>query len=295
MCAKGLPRSSGRRASKSIEQTSTEEGTRTVRSTRRLPAAAGAAAVVLAAATLGACTAGGSSSGTGSGSDGKPVPLAGSTLSPAPPGKYQTLPQPCLAVNLDVLKRLVPGAPDYTGAESLTYDTDRRVGCSWRGGTDDGTTRSLRIDVERVVSYDPAISDEVQADSDFRRQAAAASIPPAAPTTAATTAGTPAGTGDGNPGGTGGTDEGSGPGSGLAPRRLADVGNAAFINDVPKTGKTGAAGPRRDVTLVFRTANVLVSVLYSETAPADGTQPRSADLQKGAQDVADELERRIER
>jgi hypothetical protein len=242
--------------------------------------------VVLAVTGLGACTAGGSSSGSSGGSDGKSAPIAGSTVSPAPPGKYQTLPQPCLAVDLDSLKQLIPGAPDYAGQESLTYDTDRRVGCSWKGGTSDGTSRTLRIIVERVVSYDPTISDEVQADSDFREQAVAASIPPAATTTAPTTPpGSTKEPANGGPGAVAGAD--------LAPRRLADVGNAAFINDIPRSAT--ATGPRRDVTLVFRTANVLVSVLYSQSAPRGGSAPQSAELQKGAHDVADQLERRIEK
>jgi hypothetical protein len=48
------------------------------------------------------------------------------------------------------------------------------------------------------------------------------------------------------------------------------------------------------VTLVFRTANVVVTVTYIQTAPSDGQAPRSSDLQEGAQNVAGQLESRIE-
>jgi hypothetical protein len=250
-----------------------------------VPVALGALA--LAVGALGACTGGGT---TGSASDAKSSQLDGSdTVSPAPPGKYKTLPQPCVSIDLETLKQLVPGGLDYAGSEALTYDTDRRVGCSWRATAPDRTSRTLSIDLERVVSYDPAVSDEVEAGSDFDEQAAHAGIPalplpgtspttapPALPTTATSTGGTP-------------TTGAAGSSQDLSPRRLTNVGNAAFINDTYKT-----RAHRRDVTLVFRTANVVVSIRYSQSSPADATPPQSADLQGGAQKVADQLETRIE-
>ncbi|MBD0736341.1 hypothetical protein BGM09_24805 [Streptomyces sp. CBMA29] len=281
-------------------------------------------AVALALATLGACTGGGDSAG--SASDQK-AQLAGggstSTVSPAPPGKYQTLPAPCTAVDQDLLKSLVPAVPDVAGSESLTYDTDRRVGCSWRGTQADGTSNTLKIDLERVVSYDPAVSDEVQADLDFSNKAADASIPPLSPSATPTgqqTSATPTGgttnggttnsgtTSGGTTNGNGstpgsstsgnGTSTGNGTSSGAAgdggadllPRRLTDVGNAAFINDVLTPH---SQPPRRDVTLVFRTANVLVTVTYAESSPRGSTPPDSADLQKGARQVAEQLVRKV--
>lgn len=312
----------------------------------RLPSSSARAAVaaVLAAAVLGtvsACTGGGASADTAS--DGKSLPADGSTSPALPPGKYQTLPQPCASVDPDELKKLVPGAKDYAGDEALTYDTDRRVGCAWHGAGTDGSAHWLTVDLERVVSYDPGVSDEVQAESDFDQRAQAASIP----LTPLGGAGTPTGTstgasagssggsssdggqstagssaagskgandgsggsssgtsgqdgGSGGDGASAGTTAGSGANSGdgtsadpsLAPRRLTDLGNAAFINDVLKTP---AAGPRRTVTVVFRTANVVVSVTYVASAPKGGTPPQSADLQKSAQQVAVELQRSVEK
>lgn len=296
-----------------MRSTRSTPSTRRVRATRSLPAAVGttAAAVAVALATLGACTTDGTSAD--STTDQKAAQLAGgstSTVSPAPPGKYQTLPSPCTAVKADLLKELVPAVPDIAGSEALTYDTNRRVGCSWRGTTTAGTSDTLRIDLERVVSYDPAVSDEAQAELDFTQKAADASIPPPSsstgtPTTTPPTGGTSTGTSTGS-GADSGTSSGSGDGTGtgdgtgadgsgdgspdLLPRRLSDVGNAAFINDVLKPH---SQPPRRDVTLVFRTANVLVTVTYAESSPRGGLPPSSADLQKGAQQVADQIERNV--
>ena len=309
--------------------------------------------VALALAALAGCTGTGSSDAANT--DSRSAPVGGASVSPAPPGKYRTLPQPCSAVDLDSLRQLVPGATDYAGAEALTYDTDRLVGCTWKGRTADGSTSSLSLSMVRVVSYNPAVSDEVEAESDFEQKAAAASIPPAPPsgqptspqttnsqstnpqttspqtTSPATASGSSAadphtdGTNSGgsNSGGTnasgtnaGGTNTGGTPSAGsadtgspnganaakgsnsadssspdLAPRRLSHVGNAAFIDDVLKTR---ASGPNRTVTLVFRTANVIATVTYSQSAPHDAPSPKSLDLQKAAQKVAGELEGRVE-
>jgi hypothetical protein len=298
----------------------------TLPSTRRLPLAAGAVLTAVAVAALGACT--GSGASDGADGAGKSSPVAGGSVSPAPPGKYHTLPQPCTAVDLDALKKLVPGAKDYAGTEALTYDTERLVGCSWKGTTTDGTSRSLTLSVVRVVSYDPAVSDEVQAASDFDKRAVAASIP-SSPPSGSPSGTTPPGTASPNSSGDtspdGGTadagnedDSASSAGAGgspksttgangantvndapsmnsagpdLAPRRLSGVGNAAFINDVDKKPAHGAS---RTVTLVFRTANVLATVTYTQSSPSDDTSPNSADLQKGAEKVASDLQHKVE-
>lgn len=285
----------------------------TLRSPRRLPVAAGAAVTVLAVAVLGGCT--GSGSSDSADGDGRTSPVDGTTVSPAPPGKYRTLPQPCTAVDLDSLKKLVPGAKDYAGVESLTYDTNRLVGCAWKGTTAAGTSSTLSLSMVRVVSYNPAVSDEAEAEADFAKKAENASISltpasgtptaPTAPTTPTTgpptTNGTPdptgtatgaaTGTTAGTPNGANGTDNVNSTSPDLAPRVLTSVGNAAFINDVLKTPKTG---PRRTVTLVFRTANVLATVTYTQSSPSDTAAPKSADLQKAAQKVASELEGKVE-
>ncbi|MGW5355661.1 DUF3558 domain-containing protein [Streptomyces sp. NPDC004031] len=276
------------------------QGLRTAHSRRRPQAALGALALAVALGglgTLAACTGGGSDGADG---DSKSSPVTDQTVSPAPPGKYKTLPQPCIAVDLDTLKALVPGAQTYAGTESLTYDTDRRVGCTWHATTKDGTDHSLVIDMERVVSYDPAVSDEVEAKNDFDAQASHASIPPpplpgSTPTTppSATSTPTPSDTASGSP--DTGTD---GDSQDWGPRRLTDVGNAAFIYDTltpPKGDKAATGGARRDATLVFCTANVVVSIHYGATsAPTADAVPQSSDVQQSAQKVAKQLERKVE-
>jgi hypothetical protein len=264
------------------------QGLRAARSKRRPPVAFCALALALAVGALSACTGGGTNS---TANDGKSAQLPyGGTISPAPPGKYKTLPQPCAAVDLDTLKALVPGGTDYAGTESLTYDTDRRVGCSWKATAPDGRSRALTIDMERVVSYDPAVSDEVEANSDFADLADAASIPTLPPPGTTPTTTPPTTPTTGSDGGTPPTGAG-GSSQDLSPRQLPDVGNAAFINDVHSTSKGTA---RRVVTLVFRTANVVVSIRYSQSSPAATPPPQSVDLQGGAQRVASQLEHRVE-
>ncbi|MBY8878195.1 DUF3558 domain-containing protein [Actinacidiphila acidipaludis] len=267
-----------------------------MRTTRRLLSPAGsrpsavagmAVTAALALGALGACTTSGSS--VNAATDPKSAQAGGDpTASPLPPGKYKTLPQPCTSVDLDTLKSLVPGAQDYSGSESLTYDTDRRVGCSWQAGKDKGATRSLVVDFERAVSYDPNVSDEVQAETDFEHRASKASIPPLPPGGTATP--TVTGT-DPVTGATSGAANGANPPD-LQPRMLTDLGSDAFLNDVLKPAATGA---KRTVTVVFRTANVVVSVTYADTEPPGAEAAQSADLQKGAQKVAGELEHRVER
>lgn len=268
-------------------------------SARRPPQAGLGGVLALAVAvgalgTLAACTSGGSGH---SGDDAKSAPGGAASVSPAPPGKYKTLPQPCIAVDLDTLKALVPGATDYAGTESLTYDTDRRVGCTWQATASDGSTRKLTIDMERVVSYDPQVSDEVEAATDYDKAAAVASIPPlplpgSTPTTSPPpTSDAPGSSAGGDTADPDGGDGASGGGTDLAPRRLTDVGNAAFIYDALSDGK---GRPRCDVTLVFRTANVLVNVRYGQTSPSQTVQPDRAHLQEDTQKVARQLEHKVE-
>ncbi|MCX5226911.1 DUF3558 domain-containing protein [Streptomyces sp. NPDC006553] len=120
---------------------------------------------------------------------------AGPAAPVAPPGRYRTLFEPCGAVPQATLKNLLPGAAAladaerdkaYRGVASVTYDTDRRVGCTWKADTPDISHR-LVLDIERVVSYDTAVSDDDRAQEVFVRKQLAAGIPlpPTAPPTTA--------------------------------------------------------------------------------------------------------------
>ncbi|MFG2870614.1 DUF3558 domain-containing protein [Streptomyces sp. NPDC048338] len=237
---------------------------------------------------------------------------AGPAAPAAPPGRYRTLFEPCGAVPQTALKDLLPGAaelPDaerdkaYRGSASVTYDTDRRVGCSWKADSPDSSYR-LVLDIERVVSYDPAVSDDARAQEVFARKQAAANLPqtPASPQTpqgtgAAQTPQAPGGTTT-PPAGTGGaTQPPSGgvaptPTTGLEPRLLEDLGEVAFLDDV--LTPDGSNGRHRTVSVVFRTSNVIVTIGYVAQTTGATEVPDSAELQEKARNLARLLADRLE-
>ncbi|MFE5832941.1 DUF3558 domain-containing protein [Streptomyces sp. NPDC056488] len=262
---------------------------------------------------------------------------AGVASPAASPGRYRTLFEPCGAVPQGVLKEMLPGAaalPDperdkaYRGTAAVTYDTDRRVGCSWRADAPE-TSHRLSLDVERVVSYDTSVSDDDRAQEVYVRKQLAAGIPlpPAAPSE---NVGTPTGTPSGTPGGptvppahkpsaTGGADPvnaaastapapgaptptgptGSGPTpsggpstTGLEPRVLEGLGEVAYLDDV--LGGPGASSRQRSVGVVFRTSNVIVTVSYREETTGSAGAPDARELQERALKLARLLADRLE-
>ncbi|MEU7295597.1 DUF3558 domain-containing protein [Streptomyces exfoliatus] len=260
---------------------------------------------------------------------------AGPAAPVAPPGRYRTLFEPCGSVPQATLRDLLPGAATlagrerdkaYRGTAAVTYDTDRRVGCTWRADTPD-TSHRLLLDVERVVSYDTAVSDDDRAQEVYVRKQLAAGIPlpptappsptgPAsatAPTSTSTTApGTPPGKTppggtappNGTPtaksptaGATGGTATGDpatpDPAStGLEPRVLEGLGDIAYLDDV--VSAVGANSHQRVVSVVFRTSNVIVTVSYREQTTGSGEAPDSAELQEKARNLARLVAERLE-
>ncbi|MFI7291069.1 DUF3558 domain-containing protein [Streptomyces anulatus] len=285
--------------------------------------------VALLAALVVGCSAGSDSNANDADSK------AGSpAVTPAPPGKYETLPAPCRAVPRAMLKDLLPGAAAlpgdqqekvFRGSASVTYDTDRKVGCSWKSDAPNAT-RSLSIDFERVVSYDPAVSDDDRADTVYAKREKAAGLSSSATPgpdaekntgtpgekgkgkgadgekpedTAGDTAGDAAGdaTASADPssssspsgGDNGGDNGGSGTGleDALPSRVLDNLGDAAFLHDLPT--RAGSTSQHRTVSVVFRTSNVVVTVRYAEQ-PALVTQvPDSRELQEKAQALARKL------
>ncbi|GHF56271.1 hypothetical protein GCM10010218_42000 [Streptomyces mashuensis] len=270
------------------------------------PAAALAAAVLSAGLT--ACDAGSATTG---GNDAKPG-LTGASAPAPQPGKYHSLPEPCGYVSRDTVRRMLPGADEngeeeatriLRGQATLTYDTDRRVGCRWKLETPTGS-RHLSVDFERVVSYQPGVSDEKRAEQLYQRMATAAHIPAASPSPSPT----PSPSGSGNSGSPSpGASQSPGPGPQLgdasvapsvppsapatdprlAPRTLDDLGDDAYVDDRLVT--TGS-GVHRDVTVVFRSANVLVTVAYDQWSSDPHHVPTSQDLQGRAQALARELD-----
>ncbi|MFD0036201.1 DUF3558 domain-containing protein [Streptomyces anulatus] len=274
--------------------------------------------VALLAALVVGCSAGSDSNANGADSK------AGSpTVTPAPPGKYLTLPAPCRAVPRGTLKDLLPGAAElpgdqqekvFRGSASVTYDTDRKVGCSWKSDAPNAT-RSLSIDFERVVSYDPAVSDDDRADTVYAKKEKAAGLSSSAtpgpdaekntgtpgekgkgkgkgadaekpedPAEDAAASSSPSG-GAAGEGGAG--DSSAGPEDALPSRVLDNLGDAAFLHDLPT--RAGSTSQQRTVSVVFRTSNVVVTVRYAEQ-PALVTQvPDSRELQEKAQALARKL------
>lgn len=137
---------------------------------------------VLLAALLAGCT--GSSSDDGATDDSKPGGSS-STAPAAQPGKYRTLPEACAAVDHGTLDSLLPGIKQiadeeqretaYEGTATLTYDTDRRVGCRWKVESTNATDH-LFVDFERVVSYD-SVSDDSKASGLYAGKETAADLP----------------------------------------------------------------------------------------------------------------------
>lgn len=284
----------------------------------------GLAALLVALVT--GCTAG---TGTeGSATDSKP---GGPSSSVAPPGKYRTLEEACGSVERSTLRDLLPGVAQlpeeqqeqvYEGTSSITYDTDRRVGCRWKGQAPDAS-HQLKVDFERVVSYDTAVSDEDRAAEVFAKKQAAASPPIAeasgddegtqspsvggTATTAPTGASSSPKTTESAEGaastesadGTGTPTETDNPGSsgipgapdGLEPRLLEDLGDAAFLDDV--LARAGSTAQQRTVSVVFRTSNVIVTIVYSEQPARTTEVPDSKELQEKARSLARKLDERI--
>ncbi|MFI8966730.1 DUF3558 domain-containing protein [Streptomyces sp. NPDC053493] len=185
---------------------------------------------------------------------------AGPAAPAAPPGRYRTLFEPCGAIPQATLKDLLPGAAElpeaerdraYRGTSAATFDTDRRVGCSWKADAPD-TAHRLTLDIERVVSYDPVVSDDDRAQEVYGRKQAAAGIAPppsTAPANPSAPSGTPGTTG--TSGTTGGVPATPTAPTGPASHAASASGGAASPPaggrpaHAPQagTGPTGAATP----------------------------------------------------
>ncbi|MEV0126339.1 DUF3558 domain-containing protein [Streptomyces sp. NPDC050703] len=209
----------------------------------------------LLAAVLAGCTGG---SGLDDSGDSKPGDT-GSTNAPAEPGKYQTLPEPCGEVEQGTLDAMLPGIEEmedeeqrekaYEGTPTVTYDTDRRVGCRWKVESS-GASHHLLVDFERVVSYDGAVSDDDRAAELYAKKLEAADLPEAPATDPGSSAteesGTPA-----TPSGDGDGDGAEGEGEGEADKAADGDKNKGTDKDSGKDGgkngdKDGADGAGKD-------------------------------------------------
>ncbi|MFI6205404.1 DUF3558 domain-containing protein [Streptomyces sp. NPDC051041] len=255
----------------------------------------------LLAALLAGCT-GGSADG-GATEETNPGG-AGTATAAAEPGRYRTLPEPCGAVGREALDALLPGIRQitdeeqreraYQGEATLTYDSDRKVGCRWKVGSAEATDHLL-VDFERVVSYDSAVSDDSQAEQLFATRRAAADLPEPAVTDS------PAG----SPSASGATPSSSAPEpaessasptaspsasttpAGLQPRVLDGLGDEAFLDD--ELSSPGSTAEQRTVTVAFRTSNVIVTIEYAEQPMTVGVVPDSKEMQDRARNLASRL------
>ncbi|MGW6734563.1 DUF3558 domain-containing protein [Streptomyces sp. NPDC055013] len=268
----------------------------------------------LLAALLAGCT---GSSDDGGTTDGSNPGDSGTATAAAEPGRYDTLPEPCGVVGEDTLDSLLPGVRQitdedqrekaYEGAPTLTYDTDRKVGCRWKVESTDATDH-LFVDFERVVSYDTSVSDDSEAEQLFAALQEAADLPePTSTESAATGEATPSADPSGSPsssppaspsasapsspsGSTSPSASPSGDGAtpaALQPRVLDDLGDEAFLDD--KLSSSGSTAQQRKVTVAFRTSNVIVTIEYEEQPATVGTVPDSEEMQDRAQKLAAQL------
>ncbi|EGX61568.1 secreted serine-rich protein [Streptomyces zinciresistens K42] len=267
----------------------------------------------LLAALLAGCT--GSSDDSGTTDDANPGD-AGTATATAEPGRYQTLPEACGAVGQEALDSLLPGIrrltddeqreKAYEGTPTLTYDTDRKVGCRWKVESAQATDLLL-VDLERVVSYDRAVSDDTQAQELFATRREAADLPAPAssaggsagdspsPSSSASSSASAPGSSSASPpespSGSAASSSGS-PGTGatpaaLQPRVLDDLGDEAFLDD--ELGGSGSTAQQRKVTVAFRTSNVIVTIAYDEQPATLGAVPDSEEMQDRARKLAARL------
>ncbi|GAA1947148.1 hypothetical protein GCM10009837_86370 [Streptomyces durmitorensis] len=273
----------------------------------------------LIAALLAGCTGGGALGGEPD--DSKPGDTGSSTAA-AEPGKYRTLPEPCGQVDRGTLDSMLPGIKEvqdeeqrekaYEGAPTVTYDTDRRVGCRWKVESS-GATHHLLVDFERVVSYDNGVSDDTRAAEVYASKVQKADLPEPSGTPTADDGesegegeGAGAEPSDGADKGTDADESGKGDSKGdasdsasgdsgdssgeavtppgLEPRILDDLGDEAFLDDALTT--SGSATRHRTVTVVFRTSNVIVTVEYDEQPGRLTDIPDSKEMQDMAQELA---------
>lgn len=258
----------------------------------------------LLAALLVSCT--GSSGGDGTTDDANPGDAGTATVA-AQPGKYRTLPEACGAVGQSSLDVLLPGIKEitdanqrtlaYEGDATLTYDTDRKVGCRWKVEAADAT-EYLSVDFERVVSYDNAVSDDSQAQQLFAQAEEKADLPVAATSSAASDVASGTSSASASPTASssptaGGSVSASPSGSSsvtpsdLQPRLLDDLGDEAFLDDA--LSGSGSTAQQRKVTVAFRTSNVIVTIEYEEQPTSVGVTPDSKEMQDNARKLASQL------
>ncbi|MGV9227759.1 DUF3558 domain-containing protein [Streptomyces nigra] len=255
----------------------------------------------LLAVLLAGCTGG---SGEGGATDDSNPGDSGTASAVAEPGRYRNLPEPCGTVGEETLDELLPGIREmtdqkrrekaYEGTPTLTFDTDRKVGCRWKVESAEATDH-LFVNFERVVAYDTATSDDSEAERLFAKQRDAADLPEPvstvtpSPDVTGSSSASPSGSPSSTPSGSSSpsTSVSGGTPPELQPRVLEDLGDEAFLDDALNT--SGSTAQQRKVTVAFRTSNVIVTVEYEEQPMTVGAVPDSEEMQDRAQKLAAQL------
>ncbi|MCX5361717.1 DUF3558 domain-containing protein [Streptomyces sp. NBC_00124] len=255
----------------------------------------------LLVALLAGCTSGSDDGGT---TDDANPGDAGTASAAAEPGRYRTLPEPCGAAGQSTLDALLPGIQQitdeaqrekaYEGEPSVTFDTDRKVGCRWKVESTDATDRLL-VDLERVVSYHNAVSDDSEAEGVFAEKQEAADLPEpviseSSTSDVSTESATPSSSSSSPSSSSSSPSSSTSPSAtptDLQPRLLDDLGDEAFLDDA--LSSSGSTAQQRTVTVAFRTSNVIVTIVYEEQPATVGVVPDSEEMQDRARELASQL------
>ncbi|GAB3963267.1 hypothetical protein [Streptomyces sparsus] len=225
------------------------------------------------------------------------------------------------------------GDSALAGEAQPTYDTDRRVGCRWKSATSLGSRHLTLdfervVSYDRAVSDDDraaelyadrALKDGIPSEAPPTEDAGDPTDSPDASGSAsgsedtdtddgaekdateqaAATAGSDNGTdadaedaddtkdseADADPAGAGSSADPA-----LAPRPLEGIAAGAYLNDKLATADSGV---HRDITLVFRSGNVIVTVEYDQWSNDKRRLPDSEELQQKARKLAEQLAGRL--
>ncbi|GAB2574005.1 hypothetical protein GCM10027168_03790 [Streptomyces capparidis] len=205
----------------------------------------------------------GSSDSGGSGSSGdadnaasaSTAPPSPSASSPSPePARFTKLPDPCEALSADTVEDLVPEVKDASGDAAKTSDRNARGGCSWNG-LDGFQYRWLDVAYQRSDTSPGAGSAEDRAEKAYQKLKAASAAPD-------------------------GLAKGEDPAI-----RQANLGDESQLVSAEVT-KDGEG--YRDVTVVVRTSNVVLTVSYDGAGFEGEEEPSAKKMEDGALRAAKE-------
>lgn len=199
---------------------------------------------------------------SGSGGDDKPAAkatpsTASRSAAPSlPPAKYTKIPSACTTLGKATIKDLVPETKDASGDAGKSSDTNARASCNWNG-LDGFQYRWLEVSLQRADSVPGVGSGQAQAQASYSKLKTAATAPD-------------------------GLKKGERP----SVRALAGLGDESQLvsSAVEQEGND-----YRDVSIVIRKDNVVVSVSYNGTGFEGSKTPSAKDLEGRATKAAKEV------